>query len=121
MRKIAAILNILVFVLATLTIGGFIYQGFALERYFTVSVMIITTDGLFILSTAMNLLFYRGEKVVRTLSVISMLIIAVAIVTRFLGIEYPPIALTFWWLYIWLYYGFLLKIKRKDNYSERII
>ena len=105
MKKIANPLNCLVFILATLTIVGFVYQGFALERFFVVTVMIVITDGSFILSTIVNLINYRKEKILRIFSFISLFIITVAIVMKVVGIEYPPLALTFWWFYIWVYYG----------------
>ena len=108
MKKIADSLNILVFILASLTIMGFVYQGFALERFLVITVMIIITDGFFILSTVTNLICYRKEKIILYFSMFSAIIILLAVGLKLMGIEYPALALTFWWFYIWLYYGGML-------------
>jgi hypothetical protein len=36
-----------------------------------------------------------------------MVIILIAIGMMMAGIEYPTLALTLWWLYIWIYYGLM--------------
>ena len=111
MKKIVHILNICVFAAATLAIMGVVYEGYALEWFPIVGIFIMAADWSFILSTAVNLFFYRKNKMILSFSIASLIIIAAALVMKAMEIEYPVIALVLWWVYIWFYYGFMVSKK----------
>jgi hypothetical protein len=101
-------LNIFVFAAVTLTIMGLAYEGFVLEWYGIVGTLIIVTDCAFLLSTALNLVFCRKDRVIFLFSIISLTMIIIALIMLALKIEYPVITLVLWNFYIWFYYGIRL-------------
>lgn len=111
MRKMIHMLNGFVFVAATLTIMGIVYEGYALKWFPVIGGLIITMDCLFMLSTIVNLIFGRASKVILSFSIISLILIMIAIIMKALTIEYPVITLVLWDFYIWFYYGFMLSKK----------
>jgi hypothetical protein len=108
MNKIVNILNSFVFVAATLTIMGVVYEGFALKWFTIVGVLMVTTDCLFMLSTGVNLVSFRRNKKILLLSIISLTMIMIALAMLVAKIEYPVIAHVIWFFYIWFYYGIML-------------
>lgn len=117
MKQIIKILNIFVFVAATLAIMGVFYEGMSLQWFPIVSVLIIIMDFSFMLSSVINLIFCRENKVIFSFSILSIGMIAVAFIMKAMKIEYPIISFVFWYFYIWFYYGFLLskQLWRKEK------
>ena len=111
MKKIIPMLNIFVFCAATLAIIGVFYEGMALRWFPVVGILIIIMDFSFILSTIVNLIFYRKSKILLSFSLLSLILIVIAFVMKGMKIEYPIIGLVLWYFYIWFYYGVQLSKK----------
>jgi len=112
MKKAINILNILVFAAVTLAIAGFVYEAFVLEWFPAVGVLMLTADCLFILSTVVNLIFCRKNKVTLMFNIISFIMIVTAFIIKFgLNAEFPAIPHVLWFFYIWFYYGISLSKK----------
>ena len=90
---------------------GIFYQGIVREWFTIVTIFILTTDILFGLSTIVNLIFCREDKVIRTFSIVSLVMIVAALVPKVMGIEHPAIVPVIWYFYIWFYYGITLSKK----------
>ena len=75
-------LNCFVFAATTLAIMGIVYEGYALEWFPLVGIFILTADGLFMLSTVLNLIICRKNKVILSFSIISLVAIVTLIVCQ---------------------------------------
>ncbi len=108
MKKMIDALHVFTFLAATLAIIGVVYEGFALKWFPVVGVLILIMDFLFMLSTAVNLVFYRKDKVLLGFSVFSLALILTAFLMKGMQIDFPIFGLVFWYFYVWFYYGFLI-------------
>ena len=90
---------------------GIVYEGYALQWFNVVGVLILIADCLFLLSTVVNLFYFRKCKAIFTFSIISLIMIVIAVVMKVMEIEYPIITLVLWLFYIWFYYGIMLSKK----------
>ena len=117
MNKAFDIICILLFVTATLCVMSIFYEGMNLEWYGFVPVLMIATDGFFILAAIFGLVLKRKIKVLLYLNIFSVVIITVAFVTKFIGIEHPKWCVTIWYFYILYFYGILVlsNIRKKAN------
>ena len=107
MRKITGIVDIVVFVAATLAIAGVFYEGMTLKWYDFVGILVVCMDYSFMPATLLHLLSDRKEKTV-WLHLFSLIIIIIAVIMKIASIEYPAIALVLWYFYIWFFYGYLI-------------
>jgi len=118
--KIAQKINPFVFLTATLSIAAVFYEGITLKWYPAVTIFILIMDYSFLLSTIYNLITARKDKLMFPFSLFSLLLIIAALVLKITGTAYPPAALTLWYFYIWLYYGyiaFIRKNKKEEDHS----
>ncbi len=107
MRKITGIVDIVVFVAATLAIAGVFYEGMTLKWYDFVGILVVCMDYSFMPATLLHLLSDRKEKTI-WLHLFSLIIIIIAVIMKIASVEYPAIALVLWYFYIWFFYGYLI-------------
>ena len=110
LRRITAIADVIVFVAATLAIAGVFYEGMTLRWYDFVGILVVCMDYSFMPATILHLIADRKDKSYG-FHVFSMVIIAVAIIMKIVGVKYPAITLVLWYFYIWFLYGILI-VKR---------
>ena len=110
LRRITAIVDVIVFAAATLAIAGVFYEGMTLRWYDFVGILVICMDYSFMPATILHLIADRKDKSYG-FHVFSMVIIAVAIIMKIVGVKYPAITLVLWYFYIWFLYGILI-VKR---------
>lgn len=96
---------------ASLVAGSIFYEGLTLKWYSFVPVLILAMDVLFIISTIMNVIYFRKNKPLFFINFFSALFILTALVMKALHIEYPQWTILLWDFYILYLYGFLV-IKR---------
>ncbi len=115
LEKISNILDCFVFVATTLAIAGVFYEGMTLKWYTIVGIFVVCMDYSFIPATILHLITGRKNKYF-FIHVFSMILIAVAIIMKILGIPYPAITLLLWYFYLWFLYGSILvgRYVRKD-------
>ena len=111
LRRITAIVDVIVFAATTLAIAGVFYEGMTLRWYDFVGILVIGMDYSFMPATILHLAADRKTKSYG-FHVFSLVIIIIAVVMKIAGIEYPAIALVLWYFYIWFLYGILI-IKRR--------
>ena len=110
LRRITAIVDLIVFAATTLAIAGVFYEGMTLRWYDFVGILVICMDYSFMPATILHLITDRKDKSYG-FHVFSMAIIAVAIIMKIVGVKYPAITLVLWYFYIWFLYGILI-VKR---------
>ena len=112
-KKTVHLLNFFVFAAVTLAIMGFVYEAFALEWFTVVGVLILTASYSFMLSSVVNLIFYRKNKVILLFSIISFFLAVIALVMEYAikDIEIPIILHVLWYFYVWFYYGVMVSKK----------
>lgn len=115
MKKLAALLNKIVFAAATAAIAGVFYEGMALKWFNVVMVLIMIMDYSFFASTIINLLVYRKTKLFY-FNVFSLVLIILAFVMKFSNISYPILGLVFWYFYIWFLYGIQIA---KEKFGQK--
>ncbi len=123
MKQIVRVLNTFVFLAATAVLVGVYYEGMAREWFPIVGILILAADYSFLASTMINVIYFRKEKRLLVMSLLSMILIVIAIVMKVRGMSYPVWSLTAWNFYIWLYYGYLVikgawKPKRKRIFAK---
>lgn len=123
MKQIVRFLNTFVFLAATAVLVGVFYEGMAREWFPIVGVFILAADYSFLASTLINLVYFRKQKKLLIMSLLSAILIVIAVVMRARGMSYPIWSLTAWNYYIWLYYGYLVlkgawKPKRKRIFAK---
>ena len=116
--KTIRIINILVFLSITATVVSIFYEGMTLEWYSFVPALMITADSLFILATILHLFFTRKNKLLFKFNIVSTILIFIALITKFAGIDHPKWAATIWHFYILFLYGIQVVI---DVYKSRIL
>jgi len=95
---------------------GIFYQGIERQWFDIVYIFILTSEGAFILSTIVNLIFCRKIKVIRIFSIVSLAMIIAAFIPKFMGVtEYPAIISVILYFYAWFYYGLMLSKKWCDK------
>ena len=104
--KVSKIIDAFVFIATTLAIAGVFYEGMTLKWYDLVGMLVICMDYSFMPATIIHLIVDRKKNVI-WFHVFSMIIILIAIVMKIAEIDYPAIALVFWYFYIWFLYGAL--------------
>lgn len=113
MYKLSKLLNYFVFIATTVAIAGVFYEGMAQKWFDIVGIFIIVMDISFIISTLINLFVHRKTKWLYV-NIVSILMIAVAIVIKLCGICYPIWSLVFWYFYIWFVYGIQITCDKKQ-------
>jgi hypothetical protein len=81
------------------------YEGMTLKWYNYVTILLLCTDGIYFIATVLNLLFNRNNKVFFYFNIFSVILIIVMLIMKFLKIEHPNWAVTFWYFYILYLYG----------------
>ena len=104
--KFLKALNFIVFLSAAILVISVFYEGLTLKWYGFVTILLLATDGFFILATILNLFLNRKTKIIFWLNIFSIIIIAIVFITKFLEIEHPKGAVTVWYFYILIFYGF---------------
>ncbi|MCR4786030.1 MAG: hypothetical protein K5847_05180 [Lachnospiraceae bacterium] len=117
LRKVSKILDVFVFLAATLAIAGVFYEGMTLKWYSIVGILVVCMDYSFIPATIIHLVVDKNKKIL-WFHVFSMVIIFIAIIMKIAGVAYPAIALVLWYFYIWFLYG---TINAKPFWSGREI
>ena len=110
LRRITAIVDVIVFAATTLAIAGVFYEGMTLRWYDFVGILVICMDYSFMPATILHLVTDRKTKSYG-FHVFSLAIIMIAVVMKIAGVEYPAITLVLWYFYIWFLYGILI-VKR---------
>lgn len=108
MSVIIRIINIIVFLAATLAIAGVFYEGMVLKWFSIVGVLILVMDFSFVVSIVFNLIYFKKSNWLKWMSIISLSMILIAIFMKIFSISYPIWGLVVWYFYIWFYYGFLI-------------
>ena len=111
MNRFIKIIHIVVFVFASLVAGSIFYEGLTLQWYSVVPVLILAMDMLFIISTVINVIYFRKHKALFFINLFSAVFIFTALVMKVLNIEYPQWTILLWDFYILYLYGFFV-IKR---------
>ncbi len=104
MKQIVKYLNFIVLAAATVVIASVFYEGMVLKWLPFVPIIILIMDTSFIISTVCNLVYYRKHKIILGFSILSLIMILVALVMKAAGFKYPVISLVFWDFYILFYY-----------------
>ncbi len=110
-KKLAHVLDYLVFGFATLAIAGVFYEGMELQWFNIVGVLILLMDYSFMLATVVNCILERKTKWLWVHS-FSVAIIVVAFTMKFTHCDFPSITLVLWYFYIWFLYGARITIFR---------
>ena len=110
LRRITAIVDLIVFAATTLAIAGVFYEGMTLRWYDFVGILVICMDYSFMPATILHLAADRKTKSYG-FHVFSLAIIMIAVVMKIAGVEYPAVTLVLWYFYIWFLYGILI-VKR---------
>jgi hypothetical protein len=123
MKQLVRFLNWFVFLAATAVLVGVYYEGMAREWFPIVGAFILTADVSFLVSTMINLIYFRKEKTLLILSLFSLALIIIAVVMKVREINYPIWSLAAWNFYIWFCYGYLVirgcwKRKRKRIFAK---
>jgi hypothetical protein len=105
MKRVLHFLDVFVFIAATLAIAAVFYEGMVLEWFAVVGIFFIIMDSAFMLSTVANLIYFRKSKATLIFSLVSLVMIVIALSSKGMGIEHPAAAVVFWFFYIWFYYG----------------
>jgi hypothetical protein len=108
MRKTLSIIHIVVFIFATLTVASIFYEGQTLQWYPFVPVLILATDGLFLIATILNLVFFKKQKAFFFINIFSFVLIAIAVIMKVLNLEYPDWVILVWNFYILYLYGYFV-------------
>ena len=114
--KTIRIINILVFLSITAAIASIFYEGLTLKWYSFVAILMIASDSFFMLSTVLHLIFSRHNKLLLMFNIFSLFLIALALITKFAGIDHPKWAVVIWYFYIFFLYGIQVFIDIYKNY-----
>ena len=107
LRRVTKVIDIVVFTATTLAIAGVFYEGMTQKWYDWVGILVICMDYSFMPATICHLITDRKEKTI-WLHLFSLIIIIIAVVMKFIDVDYPAITLVLWYFYIWFFYGFLI-------------
>ena len=118
--KLLKALNLIVFLSAAILVISVFYEGLTLTWYSFVTILLLATDGFFVLATILNLFLNRKIKIIFYLNIFSIIIIAVAFITKFLDVEHPKWAVTIWYLYILIFYGIQIIPNIFDNIRSKV-
>ena len=102
LRKITGIIDVIVFIAATLAIAGVFYEGMTLKWYGFVGILVICMDYSFMPATIIHLITDRNDKTV-WIHLFSLLIIIAAVIMKFASVDYPAVTLVLWYFYIWFF------------------
>ncbi len=108
MNRFIKIIHIIVFLFASLVVGSIFYEGLTLKWYSFVPVLMLTMDVLFIISTVINVIYFRKNKPLFFINLFSAVLIFAALVMKVLHIEYPQWTILLWDFYILYLYGFFV-------------
>lgn len=106
-KKVTLIVDIIVFLAATLAIACVFYEGMTLQWYDGVHYVILFMDLSFVFATIMHLIADWKDRM-RIAQLFSAAMIIGAIVMKFMGMDYPAFAMAIWYMYIWFLYGVLI-------------
>ncbi|SFU60526.1 hypothetical protein [Butyrivibrio sp. INlla21] len=107
LRKVLRVVDIVVFVCATLAIAGVFCEGMAKKWYDFVGVFVFCSDYSFLIATVLHVIADRKEKIA-FVHYFSLTILIVGLIMKVAGIPYHPLVLTIWFQYIWFLYGIIL-------------
>ena len=80
--KFLKAVNGIVFLSAAILVISVFYEGMTQKWYGFVTILLLVTDGFFILATILNLFFNRKEKTIFYLNIFSVIIIIIALSTK---------------------------------------
>ena len=117
MKRLLHLLDTFVFFAATLAIMSVFYEGMVLEWFTVVGILFLVMESSFMISTIVNLIYFRKTKITLLFSLISLVMIVIALTTKVMNIEHPTFAVVIWFFYIWFYYGIRVseKLWRKQS------
>ncbi len=104
LQKLSRWINVFVFIAASLAVGGVLYEGLTLQWYPVVGLFIVVMDYSFLASVLLNIFVERTTKWLKV-NVFLLILLVIAIGMKLAGIDYSPISLEMWYLYIWIIYG----------------
>ena len=107
----------IVFICTTLAIAGVFYEGMTLQWYSFVGILVICMDYTFMPATILHLIADKKDSSIAP-HVLSLLMIAAAVIMKIAGIGYPAVTLVLWYFYIWFLYGSLIVRRRIRKYQE---
>ena len=117
--KFMNIVNFLVFLSVSILVISIFYEGLVLEWYTFVTIMLLVTDGFFIISTILNLIFSQKNKILFYFSIFSIIFIAIMLILKFFKIEHPKWGVTIWYFYIFYFYGIQVFTKFYKNMKTK--
>ncbi|MBP0966194.1 MAG: hypothetical protein J5722_01035 [Oscillospiraceae bacterium] len=124
LQTITRIADLIVFICTTLAITGVFYEGMTLKWYGFVGILVICMDYTFMPATVLHLIADKKDRRIIP-HVLSLLMIAAAVIMKIAGIAYPAVTLVLWYFYIWFLYGSLIvrRIIRadKENLNEKVV
>lgn len=113
LQTITRIADPVVFICTTLAIAGVFYEGMTLKWYGFVGILVICMDYTFLPATVLHLIADKKDRRIIP-HVLSLLMIAAAVIMKIAGIAYPAVTLVLWYFYIWFLYGSLI-VRRKHR------
>ena len=116
-QRIITAADMIVFICTTLAIAGVFYEGMTLKWYGFVGILVICMDYTFMPATILHLIADNKDKHIAP-HVLSLLMIAAAVIMKIAGIAYPAVTLLLWYFYIWFLYGSLIVRRRIRKYQE---
>ena len=114
LQTVTRIADVIVFICTTLAIAGVFYEGMTQKWYGFVGILVICMDYTFMPATILHLIADKADKKDKFIlpHVLSLLMIAAAVIMKIAGIAYPAVTLVLWYFYIWFLYGSILVRRR---------
>ena len=123
LQEILGIADIIVFAFTTFAIAGVFYEGMTLKWYDFVGILVICMDYSFLPVTVLHLIADKKDRHI-AVHLVSLLMIAAAVVMKLTGAAYPPVTLLLWYFYIWFLYGSLIirrRFRKKEKQHEKVV
>ncbi len=111
LQTVTRMADAVVFICTTLAIAGVFYEGMTLKWYGFVGILVICMDYTFMPATILHLIADKKDKCILP-HLLSLLMIAAAVIMKIAGIAYPAVTLVLWYFYIWFLYGSILVRRR---------
>ena len=118
MKNLIKILSIITFISATVTVASIFYEGMILKWLPFVGLSILVTDICFLLSTLTGIFYYKSNKSLFYIHLLSILVILIAvIIMTIFGKDIPKWLFMLWEFYILYFYGVIV-IKKMWNLKK---
>ena len=111
LQTVTRIADVIVFICTTIAIAGVFYEGMTLKWYGFVGVLVICMDYTFMPATILHLIADKKDRHIVP-HVLSLLMIAAAVIMKIAGLSYPAETLVLWYFYLWFLYGSILVGRR---------